>query len=148
MQQNDRKKYIRLIFSRTFRYLGIMLVISLLLGTLLGGGVYTMNAVCAIGFVMLGWGWFTYLQMTGMHLPGRNRRQKKAAVPFIHRRFKEHRSHRPSFRMDSSDFDDDLTSATAVDEEAFGERAAAMARVWARIAAGVLLLLVSFFIEY
>lgn len=144
MQQNDRKKYIRLIFSRTFRYLGIMLVVSLLLGALLGGGVYMMNAVCAIGFVMLGWGWFTYLQMTGMHFPGRNRRQKKAAVPFIHRRFKEHRSHRPSFRMDSSDFDDDLTSATMVTEEIFSKKQVEAARAIARGACGVLLILLSF----
>jgi hypothetical protein len=35
-----------------------------------------------------------------------------------------------------------------VDSEAFPEKKAQMALVWARIAAGVLLLLVSFFIDY
>ena len=67
-------------------------------------------------------------------------------MPYIHRRFKENRPHRPAFQKDASDFDDDLTAATAVDGEAFGEEAVKMARVWARVAAGVLLYLVSFFI--
>lgn len=146
MQQMERKKYIRLIYMRTFRYLGIMLVASLLLGVLLGGSIFMVYSVCAVGFVMICWGWFTYLKMTGMRPFGRNPNRKKAKVPYIHRRFKEKRGHRPSFRMDSDDFDDDLTSATAVSEEAFTEKQIDGARAIARAACGVILVLLSFLI--
>lgn len=146
MQQMERKKYIRLIYMRTFRYLGIMLVASLLLGVLLGGSIFMVYSVCAVGFVMICWGWFTYLKMTGMRPFGRNPNKKKAKVPYIHRRFKEKRGHRPSFRMDSGDFDDDLTSATAVSEEAFTEKQIDGARAIARAACGVILVLLSFLI--
>ena len=40
MQKNESKKYMRLIYRHTFRYLGVTLVIALLLGRLLGGGIY------------------------------------------------------------------------------------------------------------
>ena len=144
MERNDRKKYVRLIFSRTFRYFGVMLVISLLLGALLGGGIYLVHALCAMGFVMIAWGWFTYLKMVDMCPFQRNRKQKKAKIPYFHRRFKQQRARRPSFRMDSADFDDDLTSATAVSEEIFTEKQVDVARILARIVCGVLLVLVSF----
>ncbi len=146
MQKNERKKYIRLIYSQTFRHLGVTLVLSLLLGSLLGGGVFLMNALCALGFVMICWGWFTYLKMTGMNPFGRVFGRKKVRVPYIHRRFKEKRQHRPSFRMDSADFDDDLTAETMVSEEIFTERQAALARMIARMLCGAVLVLISFFI--
>ena len=146
MERQERKKYIRLIYMRTFRYLGIMLVVSLLLGALLGGGIYMVYAVCAMGFVMIGWGWFTYLKMTGMRPFGRNPNKKKAKIPYIHRRFKEKRGHRPSFRMDSDDFDDDLASATVVSEENFTKKQVDAARAIARAASGVILVIASFLI--
>ena len=146
MQPNERKKYIRLIYMRTFRYLGILLVVSLLLGALLGGSIFMVYALCAMGFVMICWGWFTYLKMTGMRPFGRNPNKRKAKVPYIHRRFKEKRGHRPSFRMDSEDFDDDLTAATAVSEEPFTEKQVDAARAIARAVCGVILVILSFFI--
>ena len=145
MQKNERKKYIRLIYRHTFRYLGIMLAIALLLGALLGGGVYMMNAVCALGFVLIAWGWFTYLKMTGMQPFGRFRK-KKARVPYIHRRFKDKKPHRPSFRMDSGDFDDDLTSATMVSEDIFTKKQADAARAISRAISGAIMVVLSFFI--
>ena len=146
MERQERKKYIRLIYMRTFRYLGIMLVVSLLLGALLGGGVYMVYAVCAMGFVMICWGWFTYLKMTGMRPFGRAPGRKKAKIPYIHRRFKEKRGHRPAFRMDSGDFDDDLASATLVSEEIFTKKQVDAARAIARAVCGAILVAVSFFI--
>lgn len=146
MQRSERKKYIRLIYMRTFRYLGVMLVVSLLLGALLGGSIFMMYSICAMGFVMICWGWFTYLKMTGMRPFGRNPGKKKAKVPYVHRRFKEKRGHRPSFRMDSDDFDDDLTSATVVSEEVFTEKQVDGARAIARAACGVILVILSFLI--
>jgi len=140
------KQYLYLIYRRTFQQFGAALVIALLAGTLLGGGIYVVNAVCAAGFVMICWGWFTYLKMTGMRPFGRSNSQKKPKVPYIHRRFKERRPHRPSFEMDSADFDDDLTSATVMSEEYFSEKQLDAAMAISRAACGVLLVLFSFFI--
>ena len=142
----DKKRYFRLIYRRTFRYLGAALVIALLLGTLLGGGFYLVSAVCAAGFVMICWGWFTYLKMTGMRLLGRSAGKEKAKVPWMHRRIKGERPHRPSFAMDSADFDDDLTSATMVSEEDFTQKQQDAAAAVARAACGVLLIVFSFLI--
>lgn len=142
----DRKRFFRLIFGRTFRCLGIALVISLVAGTLLGGGFYTVSALCACGFVMIAWGWFTHLKKTGMQPFGRSSAAKKTSVPWMHRRFKNRRTHRPSFRMDSADFDDDLTSATMVSEEKFDEKQQLTAAAVSRVICGVLLVIFSFFI--
>ena len=141
----DRKRYFRLIYQRTFRYLGAALVIAMLFGTLLGGGFYLVSSLCAAGFVMICWGWFTYLKMTGMRFFRRSGR-KKTKVPYLHRRFKEQKPHRPSFRMDSSDFDDDLTSATVVSDELFTWRQQQASAAIARAACGVMLVVFSFFI--
>lgn len=146
MTRQERKRYLRLIYARTFRLFGIGLVISALVGGLYGDPMYTVWALCAVGSIMLCLGWFGYLKLEGMKLfffqpsPGQNR------VPYIHRRFKDKRPHRPAFRKDSRDFDDDLTAATAVDADQFSERQAAMANVWAKAAAGVLLFVISFLI--
>ncbi|MBR6766359.1 MAG: hypothetical protein IKM02_00240 [Clostridia bacterium] len=146
MQNSERKKYVRLIYRQTFRYLGVMLVVALLLGALLGGGIFMVHAVCALGFVMIAWGWFTYLKMTGMRPFGRNPGKKKARIPYIHRRFKEKKPHRPTFRMDSADFDDDLTSATMVSEEMFSEKQIDAARGVSRAISGAIMVILSFFI--
>lgn len=146
MQKDERRKYIRLIYRQTFRYAGVLLVIALLLGALLGGGVFMVNAVCALGFVSLAWGWFTYLNMTGMNPLAWLAPKKKAKIPFIHRRFKEKRWHKPSFRMDSADFDDDLTAATSVSEDMFTEKQAQAARAIARALCGALMVALSFLI--
>ena len=142
----DRKRYFRLIYQRTFRCLGAALVIALLTGTLLGGGIMMVSALCAAGFVLIAWGWFTYLKLFGQNPFGRMQRKKAPKVPWLHRRFKEQRSHRPSFRMDSADFDDDLTSATMVNAEDFSEKQQLAANAIARMLAGALLVLFSFFI--
>ena len=142
----DRKRYFRLIYQRAFRYLGAALVIALLTGTLLGGGFYTMSALCAAGFVLIAWGWFAHLKRIGMQPFGRFKRKKAPKVPWLHRRFKEQRSHRPSFAMDSADFDDDLTSATMVSKEDFTPQQQLSAEAIARMVCGALLVLFSFFI--
>lgn len=142
----DRKRYFRFIFRRTFRYLGAGLVVALLAGALLGGGIYMTNAVCAAGCVLLCWGWFTYLKLDGMRFFERFGRRKKAEVPYFHRKDKGKKPHRPSFRMDSEDFDDDLTSATLVSEDLFTRRQQDAAAAIARAVSGALMVLFSFFI--
>jgi hypothetical protein len=144
MDKRDRKQYIRLIYGRTFSYLGIMCVIALLVGALLGGGVFMVNAMCAFGFVMLCWGWFTYLKMTGMRPFRLKKREKKASTPYILRRFKEKKWHKPSFRMESEDFDDDLTSSTVAKEENFTQKQVDTARAIARAVCGAIMVAISF----
>ena len=148
MTREEKKRYFRLIYARMFRMLAVGLVISAIVGGLYGSTMYTVWAMCALGSLLILWGWFGYLKLDGMRIFGWKPNGTKTRVPYIHRRFKQKRYHRPAFRKDSADFDDDLTAATAVDSEAFPEKKAQMALVWARIAAGVLLLLVSFFIDY
>ena len=95
--------------------------------------------------MLICWGWFTYLKFTGMLFFQRRKNQKKK-VPFMLRRFKEEKPHRPSFQMDASDFDDDLTSATVASEENFDEKQRDRAHAIARAAAGVLMVIFSFII--
>ena len=64
----------------------------------------------------------------------------------MHRKEKEKRPNRPSFRMDSMDFDDDLTSATVVSEEIFNEKQVQAAHAIARAICGVIMVIASFFI--
>ena len=142
----DKKRYFRLIYQRMFRYLGWALVIALLTGTLLGGGYYVMSALCASGFVLVAWGWFSHLKKIGMQPFGRMKKPNGPKVPWLHKRFKEQRPHRPSFRMDSADFDDDLPSATMVSAEDFTQKQQLAAEAAARMTAGVLLVVFSFFI--
>ena len=144
MDKRDRQQYIRLIYGRTFSYLGIMCVIALLVGALLGGGVFMVNAMCAFGFVMLCWGWFTYLKMTGMRPFRLRKREKKASTPYILRRFKEKKGHKPSFSMESEDFDDDLTSSTVAKEENFTQKQVDTARAIARAVCGAIMVAISF----
>ena len=143
----DKKRYFRLIYQRTFRYLGWAMVIALATGALLGGDIFMVCALCAAGFVMIAWGWFTYLKLAGMNPFGHLKKRKEPKVPWLYRRFKEQRSHRPSFRMDSADFDDDLTSATMVNAEDFSSRQQLAADAIARSVCGALLVLFSFFIH-
>ena len=146
MSREEKKKYLRLIYAQTFRLLGICLVISALVGGIYRSTMYAVWAMCAAASVVMCWGWILYLQLKGMRLFGRKAKAQKDTVPYIHRRFKEKRPHRPAFQKDAADFDDDLTAATVVDSETFTEEQVKMARVWARVAAGVLLYVISFFI--
>ncbi len=146
MDKKEKKQFIRLIYKRAFAYLGVMLVVSLLVGALLGGGIFMVNSLCAFGFVMLCWAWFTYLKMTGMRLFGRKPKNQKPKTPYILRRFKEKKWHKPSFRRSSNDFDDDLTSATVAAEENFTQKQADAARAIARAICGVIMVILSFLI--
>ena len=146
MTRQERKQYLRLIYAKTFRLVSFGLVLSAIVGGLYGDTMYTVWALCAIGSILLCLGWFGYLKLEGMVLFPFRAGKTRPRVPYIHRRFKEQRPHRPAFRKDSRDFDDDLTAATAVDDTALPERAAQMAPIWAKAAAGVVLFLVSFVI--
>ena len=146
MNREERKKYLRFIYALTFRLFGICLVICAMVGGIYGSTMYAVWAMCAAGSIVICWGWFLYLQLNGMRLFGFKPKSQQPAVPYIHRRFKQKRPHRPAFQKDAADFDDDLTAATVVDAENFSEEAVKTARIWSKVAAGILLYLVSFFI--
>lgn len=142
-----KKSYIRLIYARMFRYFSFCLVLCALAAGIYRDGLHIVYALCATGSLMLCWGWFSYLHMTGMRIFGFNTSNKKKQIPYILKRFKDGRPHRPSFRMDTSDFDDDLTSSTSVDEERFSEKQRGIAQILSRVSCGVLLILLSFLIK-
>ena len=141
-----RRKYIRLTYARTCKWLAVGLVMSVIIGALYGERMYTVWALCAVGSVFVCWGWFIYLRLDGMRIFGFKPNPKQKKVPYIHRRFKEKRSYRPAFCKDSTDFDDDLNDATLVDAGRFTERQQEMVRVWERVIAGVLLVVISFLV--
>ena len=146
MSREEKRRYIRLIYARTFRWLAVGLVISAIIGALYGDQMYTVWALCAVGSVFVCWGWFIYLRLDSMRIFGFKPNPKTKKVPYLHQRFKEKRFYRPAFRKDSADFDDDLNDATLVDADRFTERQQDMVRVWERTIAGVLLFIFSFMI--
>lgn len=141
-----KRKYIRLTYACTCKWLAVGLVLSAIIGALYGDRMYTVWALCAVGSVLVCWGWFIYLRLDGMRIFGFKPNPKQKNVPYIHRRFKKKKSYRPAFRKDSSDFDDDLNDVTLVDAGSFTERQQEMVRVWERVVAGVLLIIISFLI--
>ena len=146
MEAIQRKRYFRLIYSKTLSYFAWALVGSALVAGIYGERVYFVFALCAAGCVVLAWSWFTHLRAEGFRLPAFWARKAKRSVPYIHRRDKT-KLHRPSFAMDNTDFDDDLVSATACNEEEFERKQRDKARVLARAACGLLLFLVSLAIK-
>lgn len=148
MDDAQRKRYIRLIYSRAFRYLGAALVLCAIIGGLYGDRLHFVFALCAFGAVFLCWGWFTHLKRTGFKLVGFGERAKeKKKTPYILRRDKHKNLHKPAFMMTNADFDDDLVNATACNEEEFSEERVTAARMYARIACGAMLLIISFVIK-
>ena len=146
MEAIQRKRYFRLIYSKTLSYFAWALVGSALVAGIYGERVYFVFALCAAGCVFLAWSWFAHLRAEGFWLPAFWARKAKRSVTYIHRRDKT-KLHRPSFAMDNTDFDDDLVSATACNEEEFEPKQRDKARVLARAACGLLLFLVSLAIK-
>lgn len=146
MDKKEKRQYVRLIYQKAFRSLGVMLVMGLGLGTLLGGGIYLVNALCALGFVMLCRAWFIHLKLSGMRPFSRPGGKKEKKVPYLYRRLKEKKPHRPSFRMDAADFDDDLVADTMTAEENFTPIQADRARAIASLLCGAALIAASFLI--
>lgn len=139
-----RRQYWRLIYSRTFRALAIALVPCALVGGLYASHAHFIFALCAAGMLLIAWGWLAHLRSTGLRLPTLRTGRRAPRVPFIHQRFKTALPARPAFRKDFRDFDDDLTSAMAIDPTQFDDSDVQKARVYAYVACGALLILLSF----
>ena len=68
MDAQQLKRYIRLIYTKAFRYLGAVLVLCALIGGIYGNRLHFVFASCAAGSGFLCWGWFTHLKRTGFKL--------------------------------------------------------------------------------
>ncbi|MEA5039119.1 MAG: hypothetical protein VB086_04695 [Clostridiaceae bacterium] len=143
MDAETKRRYLRLIYARALHYLGGALVLAAIVAGLYHSRVYFVFACCAFGFAFFCWAWFSYMRLTGLRMFGFHPDRDTKRVPYVHRRFKERRPHRPSFAMGNAEFDDDLVRATSADEELFSERQSVLARVWARVVCGALLVFVS-----
>ena len=143
------KTYIRLIYRRSFRLLGVMLVVAMVIGGLYAARLFFVYALSALGCVCLCTAWFRYLGQKGMRpfVTLVFKTKKHVRVPYALRKDKAKRYYRPSFRQDFTDFDDDLTDKTAVSEEQFTKQQVFMARSISTACCGVILLLLSIVIH-
>ena len=142
----EAKTYRLVLFRRTFSYFGTGLVISAVVGGLYRDRMHFIWALCAVGAILIAFGWFEYLKMTDS-LPffGKSK-EKKTKVPYSLRKEKEQKRHKPAFMQKGEDFEDDLTPQTTADIEIFSESRRSYALIISRVAAGILLLIASFVI--
>ena len=146
MTPEESRKYRLVLFRRTFSYLGTGLVISAIIGGLYRDRMHFIWALCAVGAIFIAFGWFEYLKLTDSLPFFHKRKAKKIRTPYAFRKEKETRRHKPSFMQKSEDFEDDLTPETTADIEIFSEKRRSYALIISRIAAGLLLLILSFLI--
>ena len=142
----ERGIYRRVILRRTFSYLGTGLVISAIVGGLYRDRMHFIWALCAVGSIFLAYGWLEYLKMTDSLPFSHNKKTKKIKTPFIWRNQKQAKRHKPAFMQTAEDFEDDLTPQTVADMEIFSEKLRSVALIISRVAAGVILLILSFVI--
>ena len=142
----EAKTYRLVLFRRTFSYFGTGLVISAIVGGLYRDRMHFIWAICAVGAILVAFGWFEYLKMTdSLHFFHKSI-PKKVKTPYSLRKEKETKRHKPAFMQKSEDFEDDLTPETTADIEIFSEKRRSFALIISRVAAGVLLLVASFII--
>ena len=148
MDKALKKRYMRLIYAGAFRYLGIVLVLCAIIGALYRSRMYFVFALCAGGGFFLAWGWFTYLAISGLKVPGFGKLPgEKKKVPYMYRKDKDAHK-KPAFLMSSEDFDDDLNDKVSLSGDDFTEAQLKKVRMWSRLGCGVLLFLISFVIKY
>jgi hypothetical protein len=141
------KKTLRLIFlRRTFSYLGTGLVCSAIVGGLYGDRLHFIWALCAVGAILIAFGWLTYLKMTDSLPFFHKSAPKKVRTPYIWRSQKQQKRHKPAFMQSAEDFEDDLTPETTADMETLSQSRRYAILVISRMAAGLLLILISFII--
>ncbi len=144
----EKRTYRLILTRRTFACLGTALVLSAVVGGLYGDRMHFVWSLCAAGAILIALGWWEYLKVTETLHFLKKRKAKKVKAPFSLRKNKGSTAHKPAFLQKAEDFEDDLTPQTTADEELFSEKERQYALVLSRIAAGVLLLITSFFIPY
>ena len=143
---SDRAVYRRVLLRRTFSYLGTGLVISAIVGGLYRDRMHFIWALCAAGSIFIAYGWLEYLKMTDSLPFFHKKKAKKVKTPFIWRNQKQEKHHKPAFMQTAEDFEDDLTPQTVADMEIFSEKLRSLALIISRVAAGIILLILSFVI--
>lgn len=146
LTERERGIFRRVILRRSFSYLGTGLVLSAIIGGLYRDRLHFIWALCAVGSIFIAFGWFEYLKMTDSLPFFHNKKAKKAKTPFIWRRDKQDKRHKPAFMQTAEDFEDDLTPQTVADIEIFSEKRRSAALIISRVTAGVILLILSFVI--
>jgi hypothetical protein len=142
----EAKTYHLVLFRRTFSYFGTGLVISAIVGGIYRDRMHFIWALCAVGAILIAFGWFEYLKMTDSLPFFHKSKPKKVKTPYSLRKEKETKHHKPAFMQKSEDFEDDLTPVTTADIEIFSQRRRSFALIISRVAAGILLLIASFVI--
>ncbi len=146
MPEDLKRKYFRLIFRNALRILSVCLVLSAVISAIYRDRLYFVYALCAFGALSILWGWCVYLRMSGSLIFKQKEEKERDRVPDFLKHEKDRKLHRASFLQDASDLHDDLTDMVSVDEEGFSEKETEKARMWSRLAAGVLLFLISFLV--
>lgn len=131
-----------LSFRKAMLHLSLGLVISALAAGLYQNRVYFTFAACAVGAVLWARAWWDYCAWRD----GKPLRRPGKSVPYMLRRNKRSRPHRPAFFMTSEDFDDDLTPFTTASEESFTDTQCRLASAFSCFLAGGLMIAVSFVI--
>ena len=128
-----------LVYRQTMRRFGVGLALSALVGGLYRERTYFIYALCAAAALTLCAAWFEYMRGSD----GKPLRRPRPDAPYIWRRVKPLRPHKPAFMRDGMDFDDDLTPLTTAREEGFPDGAASLARAVSGAAAAALLFALS-----
>ena len=146
LSDRERRAWRLILLRRTFGYLGAGLVCSAVVGGLYRDRLHFIWALCAVGAIIIAMGWFEYLRMTDSLPFFKSSKPKKTKTPYAWRRDKQNGRHKPAFMQRAEDFEDDLTPYTTADTELLDERRRSLALVISRMAAGTLLLVISFII--
>ena len=147
LTEQDKKTLRLILFRRTFSYLGTGLVCSAVVGGLYGDRLHFIWALCAAGAIFIAFGWIEYLKMTDSLPFFHKTKRKKAKTPYIWRNDKQQKRHKPAFMQNAEDFEDDLTPETTADMEQLSKKQRSAALIVSRIAAGLLLIIISLVIE-
>ena len=128
-----------LVFRRAMLHLGVALVVSALIAGAYQTRTHFMFAACAAGVLLMARAWWDYCRMRD----GRPLTAERSKTPYIFRRDKGARRHKPAFLMNSEDFDDDLTPYTTAAEEDFTENEIRRAHMAAYLLSGALMIVIS-----
>ncbi len=142
----ENRAFYLVILRKCFSSLGIALVISALVGGLYQDTLHFIWALCAAGSILIAMGWYEYLKLSDSLPRFMKKKKKSKKTPYVWRKEKESRPHKPAFAQNADDIEDDLTPLTTADEEILGEKMRSWSIVVARSVAGVLLFVISFVI--
>lgn len=122
-------------------HLSAALVLSAAAAGLYQDRVYFMFASCLSGVILIARAWLAYCRWSD---PRKKEEKIIVKTPYLLKKDKSPRRHKPAFLMNAGDFDDDLTPSTAIDEEIFTGAQRVRAHIAAFVLSGCIMLLLSF----